>query len=101
MKFIKLILIIIIFNGSVYPCADEENILLKKSDILGPSLEHNNKSEDNCSLFCYCTCCSVSYSIVNMLSHNATLISVNKVFIDQNYYLVALTYSIWQPPKIS
>ncbi|HSP87601.1 MAG TPA: hypothetical protein VLN45_05675 [Ignavibacteriaceae bacterium] len=100
MKFLKILLTIIIFTGSLYPCADEE-ILHKSADVLHSSLEHKENGNDDCSSFCYCTCCSVSYSLDAITSNNVTLIQQDDTFYNENNYLLTPTYSIWQPPKIS
>jgi len=88
------------------PCEDDAetaNACKAKTEIVkqtGPQegQEHN----DSCSPFCHCTCCAC-FSINHFFAGSTFLI-----FPDTKAYISYLpeninevSYSIWQPPKIS
>jgi len=64
MKFIDIILIAVIFFSYCFPCADEENISFHEEIVLSiSSISTHSDTEDNCSPFCICACCSISFSM--------------------------------------
>ncbi|OGU76483.1 MAG: hypothetical protein A2V93_03460 [Ignavibacteria bacterium RBG_16_34_14] len=98
MKFIKIILVLII-TCSVYPCT--ENISFTKIEIISLSSEKSEIPEDNCCEFCFCACCSNSFSVEKIISFSNYFISAENPVIKQNKYLINHFAQIWQPPKIS
>ncbi|RPI73653.1 MAG: hypothetical protein EHM47_05680 [Ignavibacteriales bacterium] len=101
MKFIRIILIAVILISTVYPCVDVENIsFIEPVSLNTPSENMHNEMEDNCSPFCICACCSVSYSFENYISLDNILYSTTSSIHLQNNYLFNPLLSIWQPPKV-
>ena len=101
MKLISTILIAVILISAAYPCVDAENISFVDQVSLNiPSEDMHNESEDNCSQFCICACCSISYSIEFQKFINNTIPSTNSSIHFQDNYLFNPFLSIWQPPKV-
>jgi hypothetical protein len=101
MKILRIFLINIIFISSVYPCADAENIQVYENHsaiYINPG--HNDETADNCVACCICACCSIFYTIDNIISLNSYLASTGTPGIIQDKYLINHFAQIWQPPKI-
>ena len=108
MKKIALILSLIIFSLSLMPCTDGYTCdidaygapnLNDSSD--GHNHSHNDDEGDLCSPFCYCACCSVSFTMSNAfleirsfdVPHQEYLFSYNSI--NSNEF----NDNVWQPPK--
>jgi hypothetical protein len=100
MKFLRILLAILIISSSLYPCMDIENISFAESSFVNTSSqETHSESEDNCSPFCICACCSISFSLDNYSSLSDIFYSTNSIIHFQDNYLFNPFLSIWQPPK--
>ncbi|MDO8548536.1 MAG: hypothetical protein Q7S39_00090 [Ignavibacteria bacterium] len=101
MKLLKIILIAIVFTGSVFPCIETENISLNEKSIINIPAGLQEETEDNCISCCFCTCCSVSFSFESIIPFQSFIISDNIILCIQHNYLFSHYQPIWQPPKIS
>jgi hypothetical protein len=100
MKLIRIILTVIIISSSAFPCMDMENLCFNEEIVLHTSLEGNHPdAEDNCTPFCICACCSISFSADNYSSFSNIFNSTNSIIHYQDSYLFNPLLSIWQPPK--
>jgi hypothetical protein len=100
MKFISVILITIIVFSSVVPCMDEETVSFSEEIVLSaPAEQTHSESEDNCSPFCNCTCCSISFSMVFSMSSDSYIRPINSIIHLHDNYIFNPLLKIWQPPK--
>lgn len=99
MKLLSVFLMVLVFFCSVYPCTDIENFGFTESLEIQILPDNHNELGDNCSPFCICTCCSISYAFDTQFSLNNFLYSSQSIEHFQNYYLFNPLLSIWQPPK--
>lgn len=107
MKFFTVIFSIYILALSVMPCSDAYNDCKDNTEFADNSQSHNHKSDTNdfCSPFCTCTCCSVSANpnFAPFSIEVKKLVAVSKLsFQNREFFLASNFYgNIWQPPKIS
>lgn len=88
-------------------CSDGRNKCDKsiaKIEIV-QSHDHNADTDDSCSPFCYCSCCSISLNSFVFKSFEIKSPKFNfvgKKIIIRDYSLVSNYYgNIWQPPKLT
>lgn len=66
---------------------------------------HNQDSDDNCSPFCNCNCCSVSifsYDFSPFEIKQPRIVYISPIITLRDYKLIPSYYgSIWNPPKFS
>lgn len=89
------------------PCSDASN----QCEDTVPKIEtaqaheHNQDSDDNCSPFCYCSCCSVSIGSFNFKPFEIKQPKVafsTKKFTIRDYNLISRYQgNIWKPPKFT
>lgn len=107
MKFFTVIFSIYILALSVMPCSDAYNDCKDNTEFSDNSQSHSHKSDTNdiCSPFCTCACCSVSANpkFTPFSIKITKLIAVSKLsFHNREFFLASNFYgNIWQPPKIS
>lgn len=92
---------------SSLPCSDASN----QCEDTVPKIEtaqaheHNQDSDDNCSPFCYCSCCSVSIGSFNFKPFEIKQPKVafsTKKFTIRDYNLISRYQgNIWNPPKFT
>jgi hypothetical protein len=104
-KILASILSIYFLALSVMPCRDGKDFGVNKS-ALQTSIQQNTPCSDTqdetCSPLCTCSCCGVN-AILYPLT-NLTTLSVNeenKFSMYQQSRITEVSYSIWQPPKLS
>jgi hypothetical protein len=79
---------------------DVENVsFIGRVSLNIPSEDIHDETEDNCSPFCICACCSISYSIEHQFSLGNISYSANSSVQFQDNYFFNPLLSIWQPPK--
>ncbi len=89
------------------PCSDASN----QCEDTVPKIEtaqaheHNQDSDDNCSPFCYCSCCSVSIGSFNFKSFEIkqpkVAFSTKKITIRDYNLISRYQGNIWNPPKFT
>lgn len=89
------------------PCSDASNLC----EDTAPKIEtaqthdHNQDSNDKCSPFCYCNCCSISIATYHFKTFEIE--RPRPAFIDKKITLRDFTLisfysgSIWHPPKFT
>jgi hypothetical protein len=106
MKFFAFIMAFMILALPALPCADEaangEAGKTKTEIIKQVNHQEEQEHKDNCSPFCHCTCCA-GFSINHFFAATSS-----PVFLDSKSYtsylpenIIKVSYSIWQPPRIS
>lgn len=107
MKFVAFILAVIVLALSIMPCNDND-VLLKagkaNTEISKklPADNHSNSTDDNCSPFCMCNCCSgftFSFAYYQAAAVIAPVIKKTTAHISSKVNEMALP--IWQPPQLS
>lgn len=107
MRWSVIIWSVYLLGLSLVPCSDtfnrcEENVPVAQ-DV--QDHDHSGDTDDRCSPFCYCACCSISLNIYHFNSF-----TVQEPFISFLEEKALWTYSdsrssyfgsIWQPPKIN
>src|SRR5688572_31168813 len=106
MKAVCYILVIVIAGLSVYPCNDSDICVddqkVSYSIVNSNDHDHSSNELDLCTPFCTCSCCAAHIQVPLTFSYNLkpSLSSTpfnfySSVFVDR------LSYSIWQPPRLS
>lgn len=104
MKWITGILLIYLVTLFGVPCSD--SVVIHNDSIENTNaLSHSHDTEDYCSPFCACACCSVS---IAMLKINLPEFSIplqefgsNKQRVKKYFAVSNYSGSIWQPPKFN
>ncbi|MGK4567447.1 DUF6660 family protein [Flavobacterium sp. 3HN19-14] len=103
MKWLLTIFSIYLISLTVLPCHDSAECSVGKTKI---AASHSHSDEDEqCSPFCSCACCGVQ--IAQFSPHVFLLRKNEPVIIDRqpSFYVSAfaeeMSFSIWQPPKLS
>jgi hypothetical protein len=107
MRLSSLGLILYVLVLLTVPCQDafpRVNPSTTDSAIAKSELPSNQQSsQDECSPFCTCSCCSVSivHQDISSLfaSESAAVISESRILGHRNPYIKNHHSSIWQPPK--
>lgn len=88
------------------PCSDMHNSCNAKNNLTNKETSHNHDSDsdDHCSPFCTCSCCSSTVSFIPITTFQ---IEQTIVFGDSSPHLLLddaiksnFFGNIWQPPKI-
>ncbi|WP_394349673.1 DUF6660 family protein [Adhaeribacter soli] len=106
MKWFNYILSIYLIIISCMPCTDQEPATSFSSVITANThvdAQHPTHAEDACSPLCICTCCS-GFTIQANTFHNFQTLTVGfktefPIYPQSNW--LDLSFSIWQPPKLS
>jgi len=104
MKFFAFIMAVLVLALSITPCADSENISkqTKAGSILVKQEQHTDDGEqDECSPFCYCTCCagfSINYCITSIAIVSPYYIQSPGTYLSAHINEVSLP--VWQPPQL-
>ncbi|MBK8242508.1 MAG: hypothetical protein IPK88_03710 [Saprospiraceae bacterium] len=105
MKLFSLFFALYFFGLTLMPCGDEYdcNQVTLNSDINNSDHEKHNHESENCSPFCFCSCCGSVYTHIYIPIY----IPIRKVELSEticeykNGYIQNIYFNIWQPPKIS
>ena len=98
MKLFAVILAILFFNLSVFPCSEEEN---EADQDRGMVVEADDADEmDLCSPFCFCQCCHIqseylTYFTVKFIHPYSVKMPETDVF-----DIVGFIPSSWHPPQV-
>ncbi|TXH21148.1 MAG: hypothetical protein E6Q95_04325 [Chitinophagaceae bacterium] len=105
MKWFATILCLYLSVLLVYPCSDSTMDCTKiVQDSTETAHHHNGKTNDSCTPFCFCSCCSIqisayhfNYSTLGIPTkkYYSPLNVIEEIKFISNYY-----GNIWQPPKI-
>ncbi|MFC0318723.1 MULTISPECIES: DUF6660 family protein [Olivibacter] len=105
MKWIATILLFYFSTLFTVPCSDITNECEERRTTSFQTHSHNQDSDDYCSPFCQCTCCSISinsfYSGFPDLTSPLKFFSRKKVLSGNLIFFSNYRGSIWQPPKIN
>ncbi|MBC7417605.1 MAG: hypothetical protein H7325_05585 [Pedobacter sp.] len=87
---------------SFHPCAD--NFSVKENlhtETVDKTVNHQDQSQDECSPFCGCACCSVR-AIAKNSNTFAFHLQINSTKDTEKIIAqpIDITVSIWQPPKL-
>ena len=105
-KVLTLLFSFYILALSCMPCSDKDDCNYVSADqSTFATTEHSDHDSDteNCSPFCMCACCGQSCSFTHFqadLSLNFPTIA-QKVSVYKAIFSSEVSFSIWQPPKIS
>ena len=99
MKWIILIFSLFIIYALTLPCADKKDQCAKIHTEKVPE-NHNDDLSDNCSPFCFCTCCSIIV-VLSCYHFDCKPIPVNEItdFSIIQSHFAGYIPSVWQPPK--
>lgn len=106
MRWKSAIILFYILGLFLVPCSDAKNICETPKD-LKEEVAHNHKQDtnDSCSPFCQCACCSVSVTSFNFeipeFGIPVQIFSSKKVIIRDSNFVSRYSGSIWQPPKFN
>jgi len=106
MKWLLVIWSVYLLGLSLFPCSDRTNGCEDDIAITLPAENHNHSedTDDGCSPFCHCSCCSISLTVYNFGAF--TLTSPLAEFKEEGVYRPYSNFyssyqgTIWQPPKI-
>jgi hypothetical protein len=102
MKCTTFILAVLLLFMNCIPCADMEPGPCEESKALVKNDQHPPESDgDECSPFCYCTCCAV-FSIHQPAAIMQIMSRIYKT--DHSSFLAAsvkeVSFPVWQPPQL-
>ncbi|MGF7028751.1 MULTISPECIES: DUF6660 family protein [Sphingobacterium] len=103
----KAAIILFYFLGLfLVPCSDAQNICETPKELsIEIAHSHNQDTDDNCTPFCQCECCSVTVVSFNFELPGFVIpiqtFSSKKVIIRDSNFLSRYAGSIWQPPKFN
>jgi hypothetical protein len=105
MKFFAFIMAVTVLALSLMPCMDGTCIksFKTKAEISKTDTQHEQKDSDDCSPFCTCSCCSASFFHQPLPFYYTP----KRIFQTKKYPVYTLSlysdvsFSIWQPPKLS
>ncbi len=106
MKWFNYILSIYLLVISCIPCMDEEPVYSFPSLTIASShfeADTPIHAEDACSPLCICNCCSG----VTLLPNTSEVLQTISIVFQEQFSIykqinrLDLSYSIWQPPKLS
>ena len=92
---------------SCFPCSDANNQCVDTSSKIAipQTHAHNRDNDDNCSPFCYCSCCSVSiasYQFKPFEIEQPKVAFITEKITFRDYTLISIYYgSVWHPPKFT
>ncbi|MGY3051859.1 hypothetical protein ACVWYG_000046 [Pedobacter sp. UYEF25] len=94
---------LIVLCMSFHPCADNASVKENlHTETVDKTANHQNHSQDECSPFCGCSCCSVRAIAKNSDSFPFDLqIDSAKDAEKLTAQPIDITISVWQPPKLA
>lgn len=105
MKFVVLLCSIYLLGISLFPCNDsaaKDITLTSVQQLTANSSQH--AVQDECSPFCTCACCNVSFSLHHLLAGveapRPAVLSAEKIRLRDFNFVSGYSGNIWQPPKI-
>lgn len=107
MKWISKILLVYIVALLAVPCSDVYNscAVTSNSQFQEASHSHNEDSDDHCTPFCQCACCSVSVVKVQFklpdFNIPPQIFTAKKVAIRDCQFISRYSGNIWEPPKFT
>lgn len=105
MRFFTLLLSIYLLVLSCVPCEDSEECNVKGVYTISQAANHDQHNHDteNCSPFCTCSCCPASafYQPLPYFDISKGVFQSEKYPIYSPSFCSEVSFSIWQPPKIS
>jgi len=102
-NYIARLLVVYILALLFMPCSDNCGTKQHQtSSTYGAAQDHHQEENDQCSPFCFCTCCATSITIVAFPNLNIVLQqTIEKSSTLTPTFVSEVNSSIWQPPKIS
>ncbi|MTG98242.1 MULTISPECIES: DUF6660 family protein [Myroides] len=108
-QILSILLVLVIFTTSMYPCADkfvdktEQLSSFDKVDLPTYNQDRDYHSLDACSPLCACSCCasSITLALALNITQVKTVIHSPQHFNHYDNLFSRLDSSIWQPPKIA
>ncbi|TCK69439.1 hypothetical protein DFQ05_0960 [Winogradskyella wandonensis] len=88
---------------SAKPCSDGQNIEDQHQDAISVNHNHQEDSDDTCSVTCICNCCGMSITYEPIKTFNLKLnieISSELISTYQPIYRFNFLSNIWQPPQV-
>jgi len=109
MKWLVIIWTFYLVAISMLPCSDYSNRCEDRpltTQTSNQEHDHNRDSDDSCTPFCHCSCCSISIaftdvSIVPHLEKTSPSFFAKKLFWNNDFFVSAYSGNIWQPPRIN
>jgi len=102
MKFVFFLFGIYLMALSCMPCSDSRETSAGNEVTVSAGGMHNEHSNEACTPFCVCSCCSVSffYSQPFKVTTVKPVIHSTTYFIRQDNNIRSIQNSIWQPPRV-
>ncbi len=88
---------------SILPCSDGQNIEDHYQDEMSVNHNHQEDSDDSCSVACICNCCGIAITYETLVSYDFILqltISTELISSYQSHYRFDVHSNIWQPPQV-
>ena len=105
MKIFAFIMAFTVIVLSVLPCMDESefNNVKGTTAIAKANSQQDHRDSDNCSPFCSCACCSasVTYHLFGYSYILKSQFQEKKYPAYKSSAYSGISFSIWQPPKLS
>lgn len=110
MYWLKVIWAIYLVVLSFVPCSDAVNRCADSAGThkitLATEHDHQEDSDDNCTPFCHCTCCSISITLtdtrlVPLFERILPDFITKKVYIKDHFLPSDYFGNIWQPPRLT
>ncbi|MDF2517246.1 MAG: hypothetical protein K0R59_2542 [Sphingobacterium sp.] len=107
MRVIVFILITYILGLSFVPCSDaniRSEVTAMETQLNEPH-KHSEETNDSCSIFCYCNCCSGNITVFEYQLPKIEGIPIS-IYFDNRMPVLDIPISsnyfgtIWQPPKV-
>lgn len=103
MKLIAIILSLLILTLSIKPCSDRNNAEDEHKKEMIAEQNHQNDSDDTCSITCICNCCGIAITHQPIQTFELGIdnaISTEILSIYQSIYRFDYHCNIWQPPQL-
>jgi len=105
MKFFAFIMSFYLLGLSCIPCGDREDCNARPEQTISVSTNHQEHKNpiEACTPFCSCSCCPASafYQPLSHFNVVKTVFQSLKYPVNNSSFCSEVSFSIWQPPKIS
>lgn len=83
------------------PCADKKDCNEFKQTEMSKDDHKKQHSDELCTPFCVCSCCSTHALVKDLPSENIQIAVINTIYPAKNDFKISSAIiSVWQPPKI-
>jgi hypothetical protein len=103
MKWFALIFSLYIIFLLTLPCVDDTRTcaIIRAENVPDNNKHQSNDMPDECSPFCFCSCCSISVVLTSFhFECKPVVLSESPDFPTYKSHVAGFIPSVWQPPKI-